>query len=212
MTSTVNAFLDLAFASGVLRLGSFTLKSGRVSPYFFNLGAISSGAAMRTLAGLYADRLLESPVSFDMLFGPAYKGIPLVTAVSVALAERGRDCPFAYNRKEAKAHGEGGVIIGAPLTGRVLVVDDVMTAGTAVRESLELIREAGATPAGLAIALDRQERDANGSQSAVQALTASGVPVCSIATFADVIAYLEARETPAETLAAMHAYRDQYGA
>ncbi|EQD47257.1 orotate phosphoribosyltransferase, partial [mine drainage metagenome] len=152
-------FLALAHTAGVLRFGSFTLKSGRRSPYFFNLGQIATGAGLVRLGTAYAACIEASGVGFDMLFGPAYKGIPLVTTTAIALAERhGRDVPLAYNRKETKDHGEGGMIVGAALSGRVLVIDDVLTAGTAVRESLALIRAHGATPAGVVIALDRQER------------------------------------------------------
>ena len=164
------AFLDLALSNGVLRFGEFTLKSGRVSPYFFNLGLITRGAAMAQLGRLYAQALLASGLPFDMLFGPAYKGIPLVTSLAIALADMGHDLPYAYNRKEAKAHGEGGNLIGAPLAGRVLVVDDVLTAGTAVRESIGFIKAAGARPAGVVLALDRQERGV-GPHSAVQEIS-----------------------------------------
>src|SRR6185312_14997467 len=152
-------FLDLALARNVLRFGEFTLKSGRISPYFFNAGLFDSGAALATLGRAYADAAVHAGLRFDMLFGPAYKGIVLAAVTATALAERhGRDVPFAYNRKEAKDHGEGGTLVGAPLRGRVLIVDDVITAGTAIRESLELIRASGATPAGVLIALDREER------------------------------------------------------
>jgi orotate phosphoribosyltransferase len=156
------AFLKLAMQHEVLKFGSFTLKSGRVSPYFFNLGKISSGAAMRTLGQAYAAALAASGLEFDMLFGPAYKGIPLVTAVACALAESGRDVPYAYNRKEAKDHGEGGVMVGAPARGRVVIVDDVLTAGTALREAIRLLRAAGAEPVAALVALDRQEKGPSG--------------------------------------------------
>jgi len=206
-------FIELALASGVLRFGEFTLKSGRVSPYFFNLGRIASGASLGQLGRAYAAALVQSGVAFDMLFGPAYKGIPLAAATAIALAEaHGRDVPFAYNRKETKDHGEGGLLVGAPLAGRVLIVDDVMTAGTAVRESLGLIRAQGATPAGVLIALDRQERG-EGTLSAAQALTAEeGVPVIAIAGFSEVLAF--AAETPelVHERARLEAYRNTYGA
>ena len=162
-------FLDLAARCGVLRFGDFTLKSGRKSPYFFNLGNINTGQAMRELATAYADAILARGLAFDMLFGPAYKGIPLVTAVALALAERGHDYPFAFNRKEAKDHGEGGTIVGAPLAGRVLILDDVLTAGTAAREAIALIRAAGATPVAAMLAFDRQEKG-SGEASATQEL------------------------------------------
>jgi orotate phosphoribosyltransferase len=203
-------FLDLALDSGVLRFGEFTLKSGRISPYFFNLGQITRGAAMARLGRLYAQALLASGLEFDMLFGPAYKGIPLVTSLAVALAELGRDLPFAYNRKEAKDHGEGGRLVGAPPAGRVVIVDDVMTAGTAVRESLDWLRAAGATPVAVLIALDRQERGPAG-RSAVQELEAEGVRVISLVTLEDLIALLRTRGGHAEVLARIERYRTAYG-
>lgn len=205
-------FLDLAFEYGALSLGEFTLKSGRTSPYFFNLGAIAGGKGMRQLANCYAQALTTAETETDALFGPAYKGIPLVTALACALAERGRDLPFAYNRKEAKDHGEGGKMVGSQLTGRVTIVDDVITAGTAVREALGIIREAGATPANLLVALDRQER-ADGDHSAIQALEAEhGVRTVAVATLNDLVEYL--REHPPEDqqhLERIDAYRAQYG-
>jgi orotate phosphoribosyltransferase len=204
------AFLELALDSGVLRFGEFTLKSGRVSPYFFNLGQITRGAAMARLGRLYAQVLLASGLEFDMLFGPAYKGIPLVTSLAIALAEQGRDLPYAYNRKEAKDHGEGGRLVGAAPAGRVVIVDDVMTAGTAVRESLQLLRDAGATPAAVLIALDRQERGVSG-RSAVQEMEAEGVRVISLVTLADLIRLLRARGQHADALARIEAYRAAYG-
>ncbi|KGI79266.1 orotate phosphoribosyltransferase [Oleiagrimonas soli] len=205
-------FIELALDRGVLRFGEFTLKSGRISPYFFNLGQIASGAALGQLGRAYADAAVASPLDFDMLFGPAYKGIPLAAATAIALADaHGRDLPFAYNRKEAKDHGEGGSLVGAPLQGRVLIVDDVMTAGTAVRESLALIRAHGATPAGVLIALDRQERG-EGTRSAAQELTAQeGVPVVAIAGFADVLSYAAQRPELAAERERLQAYRDRYG-
>jgi orotate phosphoribosyltransferase len=206
------AFLDLALDREVLRFGQFTLKSGRESPYFFNMGRIDSGAALAELGRAYAAALVRAGLDFDMLFGPAYKGIPLAAATAIALArEHGRDVPFAYNRKEAKAHGEGGSLVGAPLRGRVLVVDDVMTAGTAVRESLALIRDAGATPAGVLIALDRQERG-QGERSAAQELTHSeGVPVTAIATLGDLLTYAGERADLAGERERLLAYRTRYG-
>src|SRR6476646_8891345 len=165
-------FLESALARDALRFGEFTLKSGRVSPYFFNAGRFDSGAALAALGECYAAALAAAGTEFDMLFGPAYKGIPLATALACALAARGRDVPVAFNRKEAKEHGEGGRLIGAPLAGRVLIVDDVITAGTAIRESLQIIREAGATPCAVVIALDRQERGQVGERSAAQEVTA----------------------------------------
>lgn len=205
-------FLDLAFEHGALALGEFTLKSGRTSPYFFNLGAIAGGAGLRRLAACYADALAEAGIGFDTLFGPAYKGIPLASALACTLAERGRDLPFAYNRKEAKDHGEGGSLVGAPLAGHVVVVDDVITAGTAVREALGLIEGAGATPAALLVALDRQER-AHGDQSAIQSLeTDHNVATVAVATLDDLLEYLR-EHPPAEPghLERIEAYRAEYG-
>jgi orotate phosphoribosyltransferase len=204
-------FLELALQAQVLRFGEFTLKSGRTSPYFFNAGRFDSGAALATLAECYADALEASGLAFDMLFGPAYKGIPLVAAASVALADRhGRDVPWSFNRKEAKDHGEGGNIVGAPLRGRVLIVDDVITAGTAIREAIEIITAAGGQPVGVVLALDRQERG-SGQLSAVQEVEQTlGLPVTSILRLADLIEYLE-QSGNASQLAATRAYRSQYG-
>ncbi|HJR12966.1 MAG TPA: orotate phosphoribosyltransferase [Rhodanobacteraceae bacterium] len=205
-------FLDTALARGVLRFGEFTLKSGRQSPYFFNMGKIDTGAALANVGMAYAAALVASGVRFDMLFGPAYKGIPLAAATAVALArEHGRDTPWAYNRKEAKDHGEGGVIVGAPLSGGVLIVDDVITAGTAVRESLALIRGAGATVAGVLVALDRQERG-QGERSAVQELAHDqGVSVTAIVGLADLMDYAGTRPELAAQRERLQEYRDRYG-
>jgi orotate phosphoribosyltransferase len=205
-------FLDLAVAREVLRFGEFTLKSGRVSPYFFNAGRFDSGAALAALGECYAQALAQSGLAFDMLFGPAYKGIPLATTVAVALAAAGRDVPVAFNRKEAKAHGEGGSLIGAPLAGRVLVVDDVITAGTAIRESIEIIRAAGAEPCGVVIALDRQERGQHGERSAAQEVAASfSLPVVAIAGLDELLEFTDGRPGLAEHKQALLAYRDRYG-
>jgi orotate phosphoribosyltransferase len=208
-------FLELALRLGVLRFGRFTLKSGRESPYFFNAGLFDSGAALAGLGRAYAATLMGAGLGCDMLFGPAYKGIPLVAATAMALAEHhDRDLPYAFNRKEAKDHGEGGRIVGRALAGRVLVVDDVITAGTAIRESIDLIRAAGATPAGVLLALDREERAAESERSAVQELRQRlGLPVVSILTLTDLIAGLErglAGISP-EALADLVAYRARYG-
>ena len=205
-------FIELSLQREVLRFGDFTLKSGRQSPYFFNMGRIDSGTALARLGRAYAATALRAGVGFDMLFGPAYKGIALAAATAMALADaHGRDLPWAYNRKEAKDHGEGGVLVGAPLQGRVLIVDDVMTAGTAVRESIALIRAHGATPAGVLIALDRQERG-QGERSAAQELTETeGVPVIAIATLADVLEYAGARPELATTHERLLDYRARYG-
>ena len=205
-------FIELTLQREVLRFGDFTLKSGRQSPYFFNMGRIDSGAALAQLGRAYAAAVVNSGIEVDMLFGPAYKGIALAAATAIALAEQhDRDLPWAYNRKEAKDHGEGGTLVGAPLTGRVLIVDDVMTAGTAVRESLELIRAQGAEPAGVLIALDRQERG-QGELSAAQEVAAQfGIPVIAIASLADVLTYAGERPELAAEHERLVAYRAQYG-
>jgi orotate phosphoribosyltransferase len=203
-------FIDLARKCDVLKFGEFKLKSGRVSPYFFNAGAFSSGAALAALGRCYAQCIVSSGVEFDVLLGPAYKGIPLAAATAVALSDQhGRDVPFAYNRKEAKTHGEGGVMVGAPLRGRVLVIDDVITAGTAVREVIKMTVEAGAELAGVVIGLDRQERGA-GALSAVQEIELSHkVPVISIVNVSHIIDYLQTTEHSA--LSAMQEYRKEFG-
>jgi orotate phosphoribosyltransferase len=206
-------FIELARRCDVLKFGEFTLKSGRTSPYFFNAGAFDSGVALAVLGRCYAQCIADSGVQFDVLLGPAYKGIPLAAATAIALADHhDMDVPFAYNRKEAKAHGEGGILVGAPLQGRVLVIDDVITAGTAVREVIGMIGDAGAELAGVVIGLDRQERGA-GELSAIQEVErAHGVPVLSIITMANLINYLEtSRDGAGDALAAMKRYRGQYG-
>ena len=197
----------------MLKFGEFTLKSGRISPYFFNAGAFCSGRALAELGRCYARRIVDSGIEFDILLGPAYKGIPLATATAVALADHhGIDIPFAYNRKEAKSHGEGGVLVGAPLRGRVLIIDDVITAGTAVREVIAMIDKAGARLAGVAVGLNRQERGA-GELSAIQELEqAHAVPVLSIIDMNHIIAYLEAGDADMQqSLQAMKEYRQRYG-
>lgn len=206
-------FIELARRYQVLRFGEFTLKSGRVSPYFFNAGAFASGAALAALGRCYAQRIVDSGLAFDVLLGPAYKGIPLAAATAIALADQhGRDVPFAYNRKEAKDHGEGGTLVGAPLEGRVLVIDDVITAGTAVREVIGMIESAGAELAGVAIGLDRQERG-SGELSAIQEIEqAHGISVLSIIDITHIIAWLEGLGSErGSDLAAMRAYRERYG-
>lgn len=206
------AFLDLAIAQGVLKFGEFTLKSGRVSPYFFNAGLFQTGSALAQLGKFYAQAIVDAGVAFDMLFGPAYKGIPLVAATAIALYEyHGNDYPYAFNRKEAKAHGEGGTIVGAALQGRVLVIDDVMTAGTAIRESAEIVNAQGASLAGVAISLDRQERG-TGEKSAVQEIEALyGIQVISIVGLQEVINHVASHLHDAALLAKVQAYRGQYG-
>jgi orotate phosphoribosyltransferase len=206
-------FLDFAIDCQALRFGSFTLKSGRVSPYFFNTGLFNTGLKLARLAHFYAHAITESGLAVDMLYGPAYKGIPLAAATAVQLAQHfSHDLPYAFNRKEAKQHAEGGVIVGHPLQGKVLIIDDVISAGTSVRESVEIIRTAGATPAGVAIAVDRQERGA-GKLSAVQEVEQEfGLRVVSIANLDTLLRYLEARGDGArDHLAAIRAYREKYG-
>ncbi|MGC3981791.1 MAG: orotate phosphoribosyltransferase [Steroidobacteraceae bacterium] len=207
------AFVDFCLELGVLRFGSFTLKSGRQSPYFFNAGLFNSGRAIAQLGRFYAQAVVDSGIDHDMLFGPAYKGIPLVATTAVALADQHqRDLPWAFNRKEAKAHGEGGNIVGAPLKGRVLIVDDVITAGTAIRESVQIIQAAGATPAGIVLALDRQEKG-NTDLSAVQEIEQQyGLPVASIIKLADLIEHLRSSSAQSpDVLHAVQQYRDRYG-
>jgi len=205
-------FIELALARDVLRFGDFTLKSGRQSPYFFNLGRIDSGAALAKLGESYAAALVRAQLPVDMLFGPAYKGIALAAATAIALAaHHGRDLPWAYNRKEAKDHGEGGLLVGAPLAGRVLIVDDVMTAGTAVRESLALIRAHGAIPAGVLIALDRQERGQGELSAAQEVARDHGIPVIAITGLDEVLAYAGERPELAAEHARLLDYRGRYG-
>ncbi len=204
-------FIEFALGCKVLRFGEFKTKAGRMSPYFFNAGLFNDGQSLARLAEFYAKAAEAGGVHFDMLFGPAYKGIPLVAAISMALAQRGRNYPFAFNRKEAKDHGEGGSIVGAPLAGRVLIVDDVISAGTSVRESVELIRAAGATPAAVLIALDRQERGL-GDLSAVQEVQRDyGIPVGRIVGLADILEYLAEVGGHEAEMAAIAAYRAEYG-
>lgn len=206
------AFLDLALARGALRFGEFTLKSGRLSPYFFNMGRIDSGAALAEVGAAYAAAAQGSGIVFDMLFGPAYKGIPLAAATAIALARgHARDVPWAYNRKETKDHGEGGALVGAPLAGRVLIVDDVITAGTAIRESLALIRAAGATVAGVLVALDREEQG-RGERSAVQELAEEyATPVVAIVGLSGLMDYAGSRPDLAPQRPRLAAYRARYG-
>jgi orotate phosphoribosyltransferase len=210
-------FVQFAVESGVLRFGEFTTKAGRLSPYFFNAGLFDDGAKLGRLAQFYAQRILQSGLEFDMLFGPAYKGIPLAAAVAIELARLGRNVPYAYNRKEAKDHGEGGTLVGAPVKGRVLIVDDVMSAGTAARESIAIIAAAGATPHAVTIALDRQEKATENGRdvphSAVQYVTqVLGLQVCAIAKLTDLLHYLQASgASMAQHTAAVEAYRARYG-
>ena len=213
MNAYKTEFLELALEVGVLKFGEFTLKSGRLSPYFFNAGLFNSGYAAAKLGRCYASAIAALDFEFDMLFGPAYKGIPLVALSAASLASHfDQDYPFAFNRKEAKDHGEGGSIIGAPLTGRVLIVDDVLTAGTAVREVLEIVRGAGASPAGVLVALDREEVAPKAKISAVQQLESElKVPIRSIVTLTDLIDHLEGDKEYEQFLPAVRAYRNRYG-
>jgi orotate phosphoribosyltransferase len=205
-------FFEFCIRQGVLKFGDFVLKSGRKSPYFFNTGLINSGRALAALGGFYARAIIDAGLEFDVLFGPAYKGIPLAAAAAIALAEKhGKDIPYAFNRKEAKAHGEGGEIVGAALKGRILIVDDVITAGTAVNESLDLIRRHGARPAGVVISLDRQERGL-GSQSAIQEIEAAhAIGVISIASLSDLLAYIGGSAELKFHAGNIERYRAEYG-
>jgi len=204
-------FIEFALSRRALCFGEFKTKAGRSSPYFFNAGLFNDGESLRRLGGFYAKTILASGIGFDQLFGPAYKGIPLAAVTAVALAEHGRNVPMSFNRKEAKDHGEGGVIIGAPIGGRVLIIDDVISAGTSVRESVEMIRAGGAVPCGVVIALDRMERG-SGELSAVQEVEHKfGLRVVSIATLDDLVTYLAGRGEMARELQEISRYRSQYG-
>jgi orotate phosphoribosyltransferase len=205
-------FIDLCVQLGVLKFGRFTLKSGRESPYFFNAGLFNTGTAINAVGRAYAAALAASDLQFDMLFGPAYKGIPLVTVTAAAMAEhQGRNLPFAYNRKEVKDHGEGGSIVGSPLAGRVLIIDDVITAGTAIRESIEIIRQAGARPAGVLLALDRQERAPSSPLSAVQEVRENyGIPVVAVVSLQDLMVHMALPGREAD-LQSLRDYRERYG-
>ena len=206
-------FIRFAIEGNALRFGQFTLKSGRISPYFFNAGEFNTGAALARLGRFYADALMASDLEFDMVFGPAYKGIPLVSATAVALADRHqRNVPWCFNRKEVKDHGEGGQLVGAPLQGRVVIIDDVMTAGTAVRESIDIIQAAGADPVGVVVCLDRQERGPN-QLSAVQEVQQNlGLGVISIANLDDILSHLRQTADNSGMLASVEDYRRKYGA
>ncbi|HSG60440.1 MAG TPA: orotate phosphoribosyltransferase [Pseudomonadales bacterium] len=206
------AFIQLALDNGVLNFGEFTLKSGRVSPYFFNAGRFRSGQALSALGRCYAAAIENAGLEYDVIFGPAYKGIPLAATTAVALAnDYQRDMPFAFNRKEAKTHGEGGTIVGAELVGRILIIDDVITAGTAVREVMDIINAAGARPAAVVIGLNRLERG-TGNESAIQQVERDyGIPVVSIIDLNDIISFIAERDDLQQYLAAIDAYREQYG-
>ena len=211
MSDFTQEFIEFAIAKKVLRFGEFKTKAGRLSPYFFNAGLFNDGESLMRLGEFYAAAILKSGIEFDMLFGPAYKGIPLVASIAIALARQGINLPYAFNRKEAKDHGEGGTIVGAELKGKVLIVDDVISAGTSVRESVEIITAAGAIPCAIAIAIDRQERG-SGALSAVQEVTEKfGIPVFSIASVTSLINYLQEHPDMAQNLLAIEIYRQAYG-
>jgi len=205
-------FVEFAIQQDALRFGEFKTKAGRLSPYFFNSGLFNDGASMAALSAFYARAALASEVPFDMIFGPAYKGITLAAGMAIKLAELGRNVPFAFNRKEAKDHGEGGLIVGAPLAGRVLIVDDVISAGTSVRESVAMIRSAGAAPAAVVISLDRQEKGLGELSAAQEVSQTHGIPVISVASLTDIVAFLSAKSGEGDKLAKIAAYRSQYGA
>ncbi|MCF6353986.1 MAG: orotate phosphoribosyltransferase [Candidatus Polarisedimenticolaceae bacterium] len=205
-------FLNFALETDVLRFGEFTLKSGRISPYFFNAGLFNTGASLARLGRYYAQAIIDSGIEFDLLYGPAYKGIPLAAVTCVALADHhGRDIPYAFNRKEAKDHGEGGNIVGSPLQGRILIIDDVISAGTSVRESVEIIREHGATPAGVIIALDRQEKGQQDRSAIDEVKEQFNMPVASIVRLEHLVAYLSEKAGSTDDLVRIQAYREKYG-
>ncbi len=205
-------FFELAMTQGNLKFGQFTLKSGRVSPYFFNAGGFDDGHSLEVLANCYAQAILDSGINFDMLFGPAYKGIPLAAGIAIMLnTSHQKNVPFAYNRKEAKDHGEGGTLVGAELNGDVLITDDVISAGTSVRESIEWIQQAGATPCGVAIALDRQERGQSDLSAAEEIEHEFGIPVIAIAGLKDLVEFLESQPVTGIDIEAVRRYRNDYG-
>jgi orotate phosphoribosyltransferase len=211
MSDFTQEFIQFAIQKQVLRFGEFKTKAGRLSPYFFNAGLFNDGESLMRLGEFYAAAIVKSDIQFDMLFGPAYKGITLAASIAIALARQGRNVPYAYNRKEAKDHGEGGTVVGAPLAGRVLIVDDVISAGTSVRESVELISNHGAVPCAVTVAIDRQERG-TGTLSAVQEVELQhGIPVCAIANLQSLIRYLQNQPDMAQNLRAIQAYRTEYG-
>ena len=212
MADQEQQFIEFALERGVLRFGEFTLKSGRKSPYFFNAGLFNTGAALAALGRFYARAIVDSGIGFDVLFGPAYKGIPLAAVTALALSEHhALDVPYAFNRKEAKDHGEGGTIVGAPLAGRVLIIDDVITAGTAIGEAVDVIRAQGAEPVGVVICLDRQERGAGEASAIDEVKQRHGLAVVTVATLADLVANLADKPELADSLAALERYRGAYG-
>ena len=211
MNKLSQAFIAFSIQQQVLKFGEFKTKAGRLSPYFFNAGLFNDGMSLLKLGEFYAESIQKSGIEYDMLFGPAYKGITLAASIAIALAKNGHNVPYAYNRKEAKDHGEGGLIVGAPLHGRVLIIDDVISAGTSVRESVELIKQHAATPCGVAIALDRQEKGL-GELSAVQEVTmVNQIPVCAIANLSDLLEFTSNQQDMAQHLLNIQSYRQQYG-
>ena len=210
MSAEQDSIINFLLECEVLKFGEFTLKSGRQSPYFFNLGQVSGGGAFAKLGGFYADAILAADIKFDVLFGPAYKGIPIAVATAIALAERGVEVGVAYNRKEAKDHGEGGMLVGAPVSGRVLLIDDVLTSGKAIREALALIDQPEVEVVGAVIAMDRQEKNADGDTAVAGLAQELSAPVISIANLDQLITYLSGSDAHAEVLAKMSAYRQQY--
>ena len=211
MNNLSQAFIAFAIDQQVLKFGEFKTKAGRLSPYFFNAGLFNDGMSLLKLGEFYAESIKKSQIQFDMLYGPAYKGITSAASIAIALAKNGHNVPYAYNRKEAKDHGEGGVIVGAPLRGRVLIIDDVISAGTSVRESVELIKQHGATPCGVAIALDRQEKGLSDLSAVQEVMQSNQIPVCAIANLSDLLDYVANQQDMAQHLLNIEAYRQQYG-
>ena len=210
MNDLSQEFIEFSIKKQVLKFGAFTTKAGRLSPYFFNAGLFNDGESLLKLGEFYAKSIQASGIEFDMLFGPAYKGIPLVSAISIAFAREGKNYPYAYNRKEAKDHGEGGTLVGAPIAGKVLIIDDVISAGTSIRESVTLISQQGATPCGVSIALDRQEKGLTALSAVQEVEKNNSIPVSSIAKLADLFKYLEHNEHLAQYLHKVNDYRQQY--
>lgn len=204
-------FIAFAIEKEVLRFGEFKTKAGRLSPYFFNAGLFNDGESLMKLGEFYAEAIKNSGIEFDMLFGPAYKGITLVASIAIAFAKNGHNLPYAYNRKEAKDHGEGGIIVGSPLKGRVLIIDDVISAGTSVRESVELINANGANACGVAIAIDRQEKGLSELSAVQEVVKTNNIPVCAIANLDDLLTYLQSKQDMAQNLLSVKTYRQKYG-
>jgi orotate phosphoribosyltransferase len=204
-------FIQFCISKEVLKFGEFKTKAGRLSPYFFNAGLFNDGDSLLKLGEFYANSIEKSGIKFDMLFGPAYKGIPLAASIAIAFARRGRNLPYAYNRKEAKDHGEGGTVVGAPLNGHVLIIDDVISAGTSIRESVTIIKAHGATPCGVSIALDRQEKGLSELSAVEEVEKENQLPVCVIANLNDLLSYIEKKPEMAHTLLKVQDYREKYG-